>query len=287
MKISINNYAKERTMAQIIETKEIPMKDLVIGKGQVRVRNVGADIEELVASIKKMGLLEPIVVSPSEQDGKYEILTGQRRYLAHKQLKKDKILACILDEKVDETTAKIISITENLVRKDPNSKDYIDACTALYKRYGTIKAVAEETGLPYHKVSQYVKYDRLQPELKKMVDAGEVDIKVALRAQDAASVTGDFKVDDAITLAKELSTMSGAQQTRVMQQKEDNPTAGIDEIIEAAKTGEKITQIVVTVTSTVHKSLKQYAKDESTNIDDAAASLITEGLISKGYAQEE
>ena len=97
-------------MAKIVEIKEIPLKTLIIGKGQVRVRDVGKDIDELADSIKKQGLLQPIVVCESDEPGKYEILTGQRRFLAHKVLQLEKITACILDEKVDEIEAKLISV---------------------------------------------------------------------------------------------------------------------------------------------------------------------------------
>jgi ParB family chromosome partitioning protein len=260
---------------------------LVVGKAQVRVRDVGKEIDELAASIAKIGQLEPIVVCPAKEKGKFEILTGQRRFLAHKQLKKDKIMACILDREVDETEAKVISVTENLVRRDLNRKDLIDACTALYRKYGSIKDVADETGLPYPKVALFVKYDRLAPELKKLVDSSEVDLQVALRAQDAASVSGKFKPEEAVVLAKELSQMSGAQQKRIVKNREEDPDADITDVIEAAKTGEKITQIVVTIGGALHQSLKQYAKDEDTTVDDAAGSLIEEALSGKGYATGE
>lgn len=268
---------------KIVEVKEIPLASLVIGKGQVRVRDVGKEIAELAASIDKVGLLEPIVVCPAKEDGKFEILTGQRRFLAHKQLKKVTIMACILDHEVDETEAKVISVTENLVRRELNRKDLIDACTALYRKYGSIKDVADETGLPYPKVALYVKYDRLKPELKKLVDEGGVELKVALRAQDAASVSGEFNATEAVMLAKELSGMSGAQQDRVVKKREDDPTGDVSEVIEAAKTGEKITQIVITVGAGLHQSLKMFAKDEHTSVDDAACSLIDEALSGKGY----
>jgi len=273
--------------AQIVDTKEILLSSLVIGKAQVRVRDVGKDIDELAASIAKVGQLEPIVVCPAREEGKYEILTGQRRFLAHKQLKKEKIMACILDREVDETEAKVISVTENLVRRDLNRKDLIDACTALYRRYGSIKDVADETGLPYEKVRLFVKYDRLAPELRKLVDSSEVDLKVALRAQDAASASGEFKPEEAVLLARELSQMSGAQQDRVVKKRQEKPDADVTDIIEAAKTGEKITQIVVTMGAALHQSLKKYAKDEHTTVDDAAASLIEEALSGKGYATGE
>jgi ParB family chromosome partitioning protein len=273
--------------AKIVDTKEIPLSSLVIGKAQVRVRDVGKDIDELAASIAKVGQIEPIVVCPAKEQGKFEILTGQRRYLAHRQLKKDKIMACILDREVDETEAKVISLTENLVRRDLNSRDRIDVCTALYRTYGSVKAVADETGLPYHKVNLYVKFDRLQPALKKLVESNAVDLKTALRAQDAACVTGKFNEEEAIVLAKELSQMSGAQQERVVKKREEDPESDVSEIIEAAKTGEKITQVVVTIGAALHQSLKQYAKDEDTTVDDAVGTLIKEGLSGKGYATGE
>lgn len=274
-------------MAAIVETRELNMGDLEIGKGQSRLSGVGEDIDELAASIAKIGLLEPIVVCPAEKEGKYEILTGQRRYLAHKQLGRDTILAAILDEQVDETTAKVISVTENIVRKDLNRRDCIAACTALYKRYGSMKDVAEETGLPYHKVSQYVKYDRLKPNLKELVDKGEVDVKAALRAQDAAAVTGEYEEEEAVKLAKEMSSMSGAQQQKIVKSRNENPKQPVDDVIEAAKTGEKITQVVVTLGAVAHQSLKSFARDEGTNVDDAARDLIEEGLTHKGFIKEE
>jgi ParB family chromosome partitioning protein len=275
-------------MATIKTVKEIPLKDLVIGKGQVRLRDVRKDVTELADSIRKIGLLEPIVVCPAEKPGKYEIITGQRRFLAHQELKKDTILAAILDEKVDEMAAKVISISENLVRRDLNRRDLIDACTTLYRKYGTIKAVCEETGLPHSDISAYVKYDRLEstPKLRELVDKGEVDMKVALKAQDAAALSGEMKEDEAVKLAKEMSQMSGAQQAKLVKEIVEEPTASVDELIEAAKTGSKIIQINVKLGQALHKALTTYAKEEGTTIDDAARTLIEEGLSGKGLMEE-
>lgn len=274
-------------MAKIVEIKEIPLGSLVIGKGQVRVRNVGKGIDELAASIKKQGLLQPIVVCEADEPGKYEILTGQRRFLAHIELQKESITACVLDKKVEEAEAKLISITENLVREDVNTKDYIDACTWLYRKYGSIQDVADELGLRYQDVAMYVKYDRLKPEMRKLVDDGEVEMKVALRAQDAASVTGDFDAEDAVKLAKEMSRMSGPQQQLIVKKIKEKPTSDVNEVIEAAKSGEKITQIIVTMGNVFHLALKQYAQDEGSTLDEAARTLIEEGLTGKGYIAEE
>lgn len=272
-------------MARIKEVREIPLDNLDIGKGQVRLRHVGKDIDELADSIRAVGLLEPIVVCESETPGKYEIITGQRRFLAHKELQKKTILAAILDERVDQTAAKILSVTENLVRRDLDSKDLIDACTFLYKRYGSIKAVVEETGLPHGKVSQYVKYDQLIPELKELVDKGDINVQTALRAQKAASVSGEANAEEAVEFAKEMAPMSGAQQSKIVKSREDNPAISSDEVLEDAKKGGKITQIMVTLTSHVHGSLREYASSEDTSMDDAARMLIQDGLSEKGYLE--
>lgn len=273
-------------MATVKEVRPLQLKDLLIGKGQVRLRDVKKDVTELADSIRKVGLLEPIVVCPTDKPGKYEIITGQRRFLAHQELKKETILAAILDEKVDETTAKVISISENLVRRDLNRKDLIDACTALYRRYGSVQSVIDETGLPRTKVAEYVKYDRLSPKLKKLVDSGDVDLKAALRAQDAASVSGEIDQEEAVKLAKEMSTMSGVQQSKLVKQIAEEPGASVEELIEAAKTGDKITQVVVTLAGAAHKALSSYAKEEGTSLDDAARTLIEESLSGKGLLEE-
>ncbi len=269
-------------MATLDQVKEIALEDLVIGKGQVRTR-VGEGIDELAESIRVLGLLEPIVVAPADKDGKYEILTGQRRFLAHKKLKRKAILAVVRTEKVDEHLAKGISVTENVMRLDLTKRELIDACTSLYKKYGSVKDVCDATGLPPREVSNYVKYDQLVTPLKKLVDDGQVDMAVALRAQRAASVSGKTDEKEAVVFAKEMSGMSGPQQQRIVKDRETNPEVKADEVIESAKGSRKITQIVVTLSTTVHMSLQTYAKAEGQNQDDAAATLLEEALQQKGF----
>jgi ParB family transcriptional regulator, chromosome partitioning protein len=272
-------------MAKIEKVIEIPLDSLFVGKGQVRVSEVGKDIDELASSIAKIGLLEPIVVSPPDEDGQYEILTGQRRFLAHQRLNRGTILAGVLDARVDETTAKVISITENLVRRDLNRRDLITACTALYKKYGSVKDVCEETGLSPNKVREYVKYDRLAPALRSLVDNG-LSLKVALRAQDAASVGHEFDAEEAVKLAKEMAGMTGVMRDKLVETIEQNPGSSVDDAIEQAKTGGTHTQMIITIGPSLKTGLQKLADDEGTNAGDAAVGLIQEGLFGKGYLGE-
>ena len=270
-------------MAKIVEFRDIPLDDLGIGQGQVRLRDAGRDINELADSIDKVGLLEPILVAPAQIPGKFEIILGQRRFLAHKELGRKTITAGMLDEHINEIEAKVLSVTENLVRRDLNRTDLITVCTYLYKQYTSMRAVATETGLPYEKVREYVKYDRLIPELKELVDTQGIQVKTALRAQDAASTEGEPDPQEAVTLAKEMSGMSGAQQRKIQQARENDPTASVEEVIEQAKSGGRVTQIVVTLGQQIHTSLGHFARAEEISIDEAAAQLIENGLSSNGY----
>ena len=274
-------------MAKIMEYRDIPLDDLVIGKGQVRTQNPGKEIDELARSIEAQGLLQPIVVCKARNPNKWEILTGQRRFLAHKQLQRSVISAAIMDERVDEEQAKAISITENLIRRQLSGKELKDGVLYLYNRYGNIKEVVETTGLPYRKVQDYVKYPRLLPELKKLVDDGTVDINAAVKAQDASSdEEGEPDTEVAIKLAREMAPMSGAQRKKITEERKEHPEKSVDDVIEHAKSGARVTQITVTVTQDTHNALQQFAREEEANQDEAAASLIQEALIERGFLEE-
>lgn len=274
-------------MAKIVEYREISLDDLRIGKGQVRTQDPGKEVEELAKSIEVQGLLQPIVVCKARETGKWEILTGQRRFLAHKMLKRANIPAAILDQRVEESEAKAISITENLIRRKLSGKELKDGILYLYKFYGSIKDVVEATGLPRDKVRNNVKYPRLLPELKAMVDDQRIDVNAAVKAQDAATDDfGDPNPELAIKLAQEMNEMTGFQQKRVVRERKRHPNRSVEDIIEHAKTGASVIQIIATVTQDTHTAIQQFAREEGTNQDEAAAALIEEALIGRGLIEE-
>ena len=272
-------------MAKVSRYEEIPLDNLVIGQGQARTQAVGAEIDELAASIKAQGLLQPIVVCQANNSEKWEILVGQRRFLAFKRLALESITAAILDQRVSPEQAKAISITENLIRRQLSGKELIDGITYLYNHYGTIKGVAETAGLPYEKVRIHVKYQRLMPKLKDMVDKNKVDIKVALKAQDSA--TNDDKVDEslAVKLAQEMAPMTGVQQKKFVENVKENPHGSIDDAIEEAKSGSKVISLQITVTENVNRAIRKFANEENSNQDEAAATLVEEALVTRGLLE--
>ncbi len=270
-------------MAKIVGYRDVPLDDLTIGKAQARTSPSMADVDELASSIEKLGLLQPIVVCEAVETGRWEILTGQRRFLAHRRLGRESIPAAILDERVPEAHAKAISITENLIRRKLSGKELVDGITHLYNHYGSQKAVVEATGLSAETVRSHVKYPRLKPELKEMVDDGAVDVKVALKAQDTSvGPDGQPIIADAVKLARAMGDMSGVQQKKLTKVRERTPEGSVDELIERAKSADKVTQINATVTMDVHAALRRVAVEEGMNQDETAAMLIEEALMERG-----
>ena len=273
-------------MAKIMDYRDIALDDLVVGRGQARLTKTGKDVEELAESISVQGLLQPILVCEARKPGKWEILVGQRRFLAHKMLNRETIAAAVLDARVEEGEAKAISITENLIRRKLSGKELKDGIRYLYNMYGSVDDVWEATGLPKEKIRGYVKYPRLIPELKELVDEEVVDINAALEAQDASEDDdGNPNPEIAVVLARDLHGMTNVQRKKVVRDRRDNPDKPIEDLVEEAKTGGRVIQVNATVSLTTHRAIQAYAAEENMNQDEALAALIEESLTGHGYLE--
>lgn len=265
--------------------EEISIDLLDIGTAQVRT-DLSTGIDDLVTSIRRWGLLHPIRVA-RKADGRYEILAGQRRFLACQKLGYKTIQATVVDEAgVDEYEKVGMSVTENLIRRGNSQKELIDACTKLFKRYGSIKMVAQEMGLNPTEVSKYVKYDQLVPKLKELVDNARLNMAVALQAQRAATeADGTVNEEAAEKFAAELAPMSDQQRKKFVKVVTADPSASMEEKIERGRKQPVLKQIVVTLEESLHTGLQAFAKNEGVNQDEAAANLIEDGLIRRGFVE--
>jgi ParB family chromosome partitioning protein len=102
-----------------IETNKIPIKDLSRNKFQPRKNFNKENLEELTNSIREQGVIQPIIVRPDKtNDGKYEIIAGERRWLASQNAGLHEIPVVILD--VDDNKSLEFAIVENVQRQDLN-----------------------------------------------------------------------------------------------------------------------------------------------------------------------
>ena len=102
-----------------INTNKIPIKDISRNKFQPRKFFDKENLQELSNSIKEQGVIQPIVVRPNKsEEGKYEIIAGERRWLASQNAGLHEVPVVILD--VDDVKSLEFAIVENVQRQDLN-----------------------------------------------------------------------------------------------------------------------------------------------------------------------
>ena len=116
-------------------TDRIPIADLQNNKYQPRTIFDESKLAELSSSIKENGVIQPIAVRPNKYEpGKYEIVAGERRWLAAQKAGLNEIPAVILD--VDDQKSLEIAIVENVQRQDLNVIEEARGYQRLVKEFG-------------------------------------------------------------------------------------------------------------------------------------------------------
>ena len=106
--------------AKKIDVNKVSIKDLTRNKLQPRKHFDKESLEELTNSIKEQGVIQPIVVRPNKLlEGKYEIIAGERRWLASQNAGLHEVPVVILN--VDDVKSLEFAIVENIQRQDLNS----------------------------------------------------------------------------------------------------------------------------------------------------------------------
>ena len=105
---------------QKIETNKILIKDIIRNKFQPRKNIIKESLEELTNSIKEQGVIQPIVVRPDKSsEGKYEIIAGERRWLAAQNAGLHEVPVVVLN--IDDVKSLEFAIVENVQRQDLNA----------------------------------------------------------------------------------------------------------------------------------------------------------------------
>lgn len=278
-------------MPKVSKYELLPLSELGIDRFQARKQNIGQGLDELAASIEKWGLIQPITVCKWQGDPgpyKWEIICGQRRFLAHQQLKKENIYCGIIEGEIELEEGLALSASENVVRLDMSNKDMIDLCVTLYNRYLTFKDVADETKLPYDIVRKYIKYDGLPEFLKEKVKNNELQTQEAMKVQDAATGTGNvFDEKRAAELIEIFKPQDNKTRAKILDLAKKHPEASAAKIMEEAEKPVTSTLLKLTLDGKESNALQSFAADEESSTKDAAHELIMEGLGTKGYLEDD
>jgi len=134
-------------------------------------------VRELAESIRSQGLLQPILVRPI--DGRYEVVAGHRRYLAHRILGEVKIKS-IVKELSDEETL-LIRAMENDQREDLNPIEKAKVYRRLKERFGwSAETIAQKMGRDNLTIRTYLRLLEIPEEFQKEVAKKRLPMSVAL-----------------------------------------------------------------------------------------------------------
>jgi ParB family chromosome partitioning protein len=124
--------------------QNIPLDRIESNPDQPRVTFVQETIDELAASIREHGVLQPILVRPI-RPGTFQLVAGERRWRASRQVGLDTIPALV--EQLDDETAMEIAIIENLQREDLSPLDEAAMYDRMIRDHGySIRKLAEKLG---------------------------------------------------------------------------------------------------------------------------------------------
>jgi len=190
---------------------------LVPGQYQPRTRMDEGALYELAESIKVQGILQPILVrllQDGANQGKYEIIAGERRFRAAKLAGLDTVPVLVRD--VPNEAAAAMALIENIQREDLNPLEEAKGLQRLVKEFGlTHELAAQAVGRSRSAASNLLRLLNLADPVQTMLMAGDLDMghaRALLVLDRATQITAatqisarKMSVREAESLAKKLS----------------------------------------------------------------------------------
>lgn len=197
--VGLNSDAPAQTDSN--SQTEFPINSIRPNPAQPRRTFSEEELDELAASIKQRGILQPILLRPDpDASDRYQIVAGERRWRAAQRAGLEMIPAVVRD--MDELQLLEVGIIENVQRSDLNPIEEAEAYGALMKRFGrTQEDLAESVGKSRAHVANTVRLLKLNETAREHLRHGRISAghaRAALGADDPAPV-----ID--IAVAKSLS----------------------------------------------------------------------------------
>lgn len=156
------------------ELQQLPIEFLSPGKYQPRKDMATEPLEELAASIKSQGIIQPIVVRLVGKNS-YEIIAGERRWRAAQIAQLDTV-PCLVKSIPDEA-AVAMALIENIQREDLNAMEEAQALDRLMVEFKlTHQQVADAVGKSRTTVTNILRLNGLQEPVKRLLEYGDIDM---------------------------------------------------------------------------------------------------------------
>jgi ParB family transcriptional regulator, chromosome partitioning protein len=151
---------------------ELPVSAIIANRHQPRKGFDEESLASLTASVRELGVLQPVLVRPSE-DGTFELIAGERRWRAAKRAGLDRIPALV--RVVDDMASLEQAVVENLHRADLNPLEEAAAYQQLIEEFHlTHEQVATRVGKSRVAVTNGLRLFQLPPGVQKLVAEGQL-----------------------------------------------------------------------------------------------------------------
>ena len=219
--------------------KEIDIKQIRPSKLNPRLEVNIERLNELAASIREVGLLEPIIVRPV--NGEFEVVVGERRYRACQQAGFEKVPSIVREYTDDEVVQ--LNLIENVQREELSAIEKGKVCKYLLEecpdKYPSQRAIAEKIGVSPEAVSTWLRTSEVVPEeaqnyvapstISGEVPEGKIDYQTAVRVGRSIQ-----EPDKRIEVIKKLAEkrLPVKDRSQVIERLVLEPEKSVDEVFE-------------------------------------------------------
>lgn len=201
---------EEEAPAAPAPVQSLPIDQLKPNRFQPRTRFDDEAIDELAASIRTQGIVQPLVVSP-DPDGTYTIVAGERRWRASRRAGLETV-PVVVRQVTDDREMLELALVENLQRSDLNPLEEAEAYLSLQEKFGLSQEdIAGRVGKARTTVTNALRLLRLPEEVQDLLregrlTAGQARPLIGLPGREAQLALADRAVREGLT-ARDLERL--------------------------------------------------------------------------------
>lgn len=232
-------------------------------------------IRDLAKSIKTEGLQNPPLVQ-KDGNGRFLLMSGQRRLAALKLLRAKKIQVLVLTKGYDLQNAKAASVIENLHRKNMAPKDMANSCRFLAEKMG-VTGGAHSLGISRKTFKKYVGFAALPDKIKDLVP-GTVSSSVAISLNQIIP-----NVSKALRIAERISELDARTQKSYLRLLAKRPTANHRKLLKKARILSIRKTVPLTLSSSYAKKLEKESQYREKDPEKLARQIVVSWLSKRSH----
>ncbi|MDR0711771.1 MAG: ParB/RepB/Spo0J family partition protein [Prevotellaceae bacterium] len=192
----VSNAGRQAPVIKSELVKEIPLADIAPNPQQPRAKFDEDSLTELSESIKHLGIIQPITVRAVD-NGKYQIISGERRYRASKMLGYEAIPAYVREANDNDTL--LMALIENIQRTDLDAIEIALSYQRLIEElHLTQEEISRKVGKERSTVTNYLRLMKLPEEIQLLIREQLISMG---HARALLSVSG---VTQQVSIAKKI-----------------------------------------------------------------------------------